>query len=130
MLKLGSNAVDYKIAPPESLSVIGSNSIETSGDLYSIDINSITKPSNKRNKRIIDLGSSFLLLLSFPISIFFVRNPISLLSNIFSVFFGRKTWIGYGNQKPEMKLQKLPAIKTSVLTPSDSLNEKSANKET
>jgi hypothetical protein len=49
MLDLSPLDVDYKIAPPESISIIGSNSIHTAGDLYVVNINAITKPSNKRN---------------------------------------------------------------------------------
>jgi len=43
--------VDYKIAPEDSLSIIGSNSINTAGDLYTVNINTITRVENKRNKR-------------------------------------------------------------------------------
>ncbi|HET6992862.1 MAG TPA: glycosyl transferase family 2, partial [Bacteroidia bacterium] len=56
MAQLGdSRKVSYKIAPPESMSIIGSNSIDTAGDLYVIDINSVSKDVNRRNKRVIDV---------------------------------------------------------------------------
>ena len=66
MSELKDEQVDYKIAPPESLSIIGSNSINTSGDLYVIDINTITKIPNRRNKRMLDLLLSFSLLAFYP----------------------------------------------------------------
>lgn len=47
--------LEFKIAPPESLFIIGSNSVEDPGELYVIDINNINKSVNKRNKRFIDL---------------------------------------------------------------------------
>lgn len=50
MLKMVSSNVDFKIAPAESFSIIGSNSIETAGDLYTIDINSISRTQNVRKK--------------------------------------------------------------------------------
>ena len=47
MLDLNDLNVDYKIAPPESFSIIGSNSISTSGEMYVVHINSIVKENNK-----------------------------------------------------------------------------------
>jgi len=46
MKSLSNTRVDFKIASPESNSVIGSNSKKSSGDLYVIDVNSY-----KRKKR-------------------------------------------------------------------------------
>ncbi len=62
--------VDYKIAQPDSLFLIGSNSINTAGDLYLLDVNSIDKPNNKRKKRILDVCSSIIFLSTFPFFIF------------------------------------------------------------
>jgi hypothetical protein len=86
--------VDYKIAPPESLSIIGSNSINTAGDVYILNINSITLKKNQRKKRFFDVSASILLLLLLPIVLIFNSNIIKLLKNIFLVLFGTKTWIG------------------------------------
>ncbi len=94
MGQLQHKDVEYKIAPPESLSIIGSNSINTAGDVYILNINSITLKKNKRKKRFFDIIASLLLLLTFPIVLVFNSNIIKLLKNIFSVLFGKKTWIG------------------------------------
>ncbi|MCF0207089.1 MAG: glycosyltransferase, partial [Bacteroidales bacterium] len=48
MLNLSSSNLDYKIASPDGFSVIGSNSINSTGELYNIDINAIDKPENRR----------------------------------------------------------------------------------
>ncbi|HEY6159715.1 MAG TPA: glycosyltransferase [Bacteroidia bacterium] len=131
MLLPGERSVDYKIAPPESLSVIGSNSIDTSGDLYTIDINSISKPANKRNKRLVDLAASFGLLISLPFTVFLVKNPGRFVKNIFRVIFGFRTWVGYNEgQESRIKNQKLPAIKIGVLFPTDILKNKTVTSET
>ena len=53
MSRLVQTNVDFKIAPPESLFLVGSNSIDSAGDLYVIDINSIAKPENKRKEKVI-----------------------------------------------------------------------------
>jgi GT2 family glycosyltransferase len=123
MLQIGKAQVDYKIAPPESLSVIGSNSIDTSGDLYTIDVNSITKSDNRRAKRMFDLFSSLALLILFPVIFPFMKRPIILLRNILLVLSGKKSWIGYKNN------QSLPSAKRGVISPSEILG-KGLNKET
>ncbi len=117
MHTLVSADVDFKIAPPESLSIIGSNSIDTAGDLYIIDVNSISKSKNKRNKRLIDLLLSFIFLLFSPILFFIQNNKLGFIKNIFSVAFGFKSWVGYGKEINEH----LPKIKPSVLSPSDAI---------
>jgi len=123
MVNLSDIRVTYKIAPPESLSIIGSNSIDTAGDLYLIDFSSITKSSNRRNKRLFDLISSLILLVTYPIILFLVKKPLSGFLNIFRVISGSYTWIGYyplsktGNPN-------LPAIKRSILTPVDGMKNK------
>jgi len=122
MTELQDKTVDFKIAPPESLSIIGSNSINTSGDLYVIDINSITKISNRRNKRLVDLVASCCLLLLYPVMIFVAKKPVGLLRNIFLVIFGYRSWVGYSTLT-ETEKQRLPAIRKGILNPSDSFRK-------
>ncbi|HTA62067.1 MAG TPA: glycosyltransferase [Bacteroidia bacterium] len=114
MLQLVSVEVDFKIAPPESISIIGSNSIDTAGDdLYVIDFNSVSKPHNKRKKRIFDMATSLILLTALPIIIFVEKKPMHFLANLLLVLVGAKTWVGYeANADP-----RLPSIKKSVLSP-------------
>ncbi|HVA98658.1 MAG TPA: hypothetical protein VNG53_07155, partial [Bacteroidia bacterium] len=118
--------IEYKIAPPESLSVIGSNSIHTSGELYVIDINSIAKSANKRSKRLVDILISFCLLISFPISVFIVENKMGLLKNIFLVLFGMRSFVGYAivSDVHQNNKNKLPKIKKGIVTPADMLSKK------
>jgi len=118
MLQLVSAEVDFKIAPPGSLSIIGSNSIDTAGDLYVIDFNSVSKPHNKRNKRVFDLLLSLLLLALLPIILLLQRKPFGFLSNLVRVLFGARTWVGYeAGADP-----RLPLIKKAVLPPYAHLN--------
>ena len=117
----GKAAVEFKIAPPESLSIIGSNSIDTAGDLYAIDINSVNKPSNRRKKRIIDISFSALFVALLPVLIFVVKSPFSFIGNIFKVLFGFNSWIGYGEiQNSEFRIQNINSQK-GILSPADSL---------
>lgn len=129
MSELKGDLVDYKIAPPESLSIIGSNSINTSGDLYVIDINAITKKSNRRNKRMLDLAIGTSLLIMYPIVMLLVKKPIGLLRNIFAVLLSFKSWVGY-TILSETELQRLPKIKKGVLNPLDAFRNKNVPEET
>ncbi len=126
MHTLISADVDFKIAPPESMSIIGSNSIDTAGDLYIIDVNSISKPKNKRNKRLFDVLSSLLFIMLSPILILFQKNKIGFLKNIFSVLFNFRSWVGYGNDEHEH----LPKLKTSVLSPADAIKNNNITSDT
>lgn len=113
MLELSDLNIDYKIAPPESLSIIGSNSISTAGDLYVVHINSIAKESNKQNKRAFDLAMATSLLFLSPFIVWFTHSKTGFFQSNFEVFAGRKSWVGYssGNQNH------LPPIKKGILSP-------------
>ncbi|MCX6282732.1 MAG: glycosyltransferase [Bacteroidetes bacterium] len=128
MSELKDAQVDYKIAPPESLSIIGSNSINTSGDLYVVDINAITKKSNLRSKRVFDLTAGLIILILYPLFIFLVRKPISLARNLALVFFARKSWVGY-TPVSGSHVQHVPMIKKGVLNPMDALKSKEISEE-
>ena len=120
MAQLGdSQKVDYKIAPPESMSIIGSNSIDTAGDLYVIDINTVSKPVNKRNKRVFDVVSSFSLLMIFPLVMWTQKNPFGFVANLFRVLFGMRSWIGYAPAK-DLNVH-LPKINKGILNPEEVL---------
>lgn len=99
MLKLTGSGCDFKIAPPNSDSIIGSNSINTAGDLYVYNTNTIASPKNSRLKRTFDIIVSLLLLLLFPVWIWIKKNPWPVIPDIFNVLSGRKTWIGYSTLK-------------------------------
>ncbi len=119
--------VDYKIAPEDSLSIIGSNSINTRGDLYTVNINAVDKPANKRNKRLIDIVFSLLFLATWPFLLFFVKNPLGFLKNALSVLLGKKSWVGFAvGMKSGLHL---PKIKSGVLTPVDGMKQKTDDRE-
>ncbi|MFT4644931.1 MAG: GT2 family glycosyltransferase [Planctomycetota bacterium] len=110
------NQLSYKIVPPKSLSIIGSDSKNTAGDLYAVDVNlAIEQTRSKQSKRLFDIFTSLILLVSSPINIWFVKNKVGFISNIFKVFFGNKTWISYA--KFDKKTYNLPQIKSGVINP-------------
>jgi GT2 family glycosyltransferase len=114
-LTVGLN-VEYKIAPPESMFIIGSSSVENPGELYIIDINSISNKINKRNKRFMDFLLSLAMLLLLPVFILTQKNAIEFIRNLFRVLTGKISWVGYSG-----KTSKLPYIKKGVLNPLDGL---------
>lgn len=116
MAALKDQQVNFKIAPPESLYIIGSNSIDTLGEPVTIDINPVSKPANRRNKRLFDLVASAFVFVSLPVMVFFVKNPSGLLRNLLLVLIGKKSWVGY---HPVSKTARLPKIKNGVLFPAD-----------
>jgi len=122
MLKLSDTNLEYKIAPPESLSIIGSSSINTSGDFYFINLNAINKESNQRIKRFIDIAISLLLLILYPFLLIIIFNRLKALRNIILVLLGFKTWVSYFSH-PTVNTEELPKIKTGVLSPLDGLSK-------
>lgn len=115
MVEWHASNVDYKIAPEDSLSIIGSNSINTRGDLYTVDIKAIDTISNRRNKRLFDVMMSLFAIVFWLLLVFVVRKPLLFLKNAFLVLIGLRTWVGYcPNNNSTLKL---PAIRRGVFTP-------------
>jgi GT2 family glycosyltransferase len=127
MVRLTNGRMQYKIAPPASLSIIGSHSINTPGDIYLIDFESITKKSNRRIKRLFDVLTALLLLAFFPVLAFTVKNPGQAFLNILHVLSGRYSWVGF---HPSPDRPKLPSIRNGILFPSDALGGEDIPQET
>ncbi len=116
MVAIDSKDVDFKIAQPDSLFLIGSNSIDTSGDLYVFEINAIAQPKNRRNKRTFDLIIGGAGVILFPIVFFLYKHPQNLFQNYLQLITGKKTVVGYAISLSNEGL-KLPKIKSGILTP-------------
>ncbi|MDR2011096.1 MAG: glycosyltransferase family 2 protein [Bacteroidales bacterium] len=122
MLKLNNSKLDYKIASSDGFSVIGSNSISSTGELYNIDINSIAKPENSRKKRLLDIFVSFLLIIFLPVMVFLVPHPWQMIKNLFSVFFGTKTFVSY-SRSSAIDTSLLPKLKKGIFSPVSALRK-------
>jgi len=120
MAAISARELEFKIAPPESWAILGSNSIHTSGDLYMIDVHAINLVANVRNKRLLDVVLVLLLLALSPLLCWTQRNPLGFFSNIFWVIIGEKSYIGYAREEQRTSHQ-LPVIKKGVLTPLDAI---------
>lgn len=107
--------IQYKIVPQESTFIIGSNSKNTAGDFYALDISmSLSEPAQLRKKRVLDLLISFIWLPLLPLLLLVVRQRIQFLKNLAQVMAGRKTWVGYMQSH---NLASLPKLKQGVLHP-------------
>ncbi len=120
--------VDFKIAPPESLYIIGSNSIENSGEYYIIGANAILKPVNQQNKRVLDICLSILFLILSPLLLLINAFRLSLYQNLFRVLFGNISFVSFYNSD-ELKSENLK-IKKGILNPSDGISNSAITSDT
>ena len=117
MSSIDKEDVDYKIAPPESLYIIGSNSIESSGEYYIMASDAIMKPVNQKNKRSLDLFLALFFLLFSPILFLFVGKKGTYFSNLFNILSGKISFVGFYSSS-EMK-DKTLKVKKGILNPTD-----------
>lgn len=104
--------IEIKIAPSESEFVIGSNTIDSQGAWYTVQFNDISKATNRRAKRLLDVTLSLLFLLFSPLLIWFMKGKAQFLRNIFKVLGGQKTWLGYDTSA---EIKHLPKLRPGVL---------------
>lgn len=122
MLLLNQAGLEYKIAPPESPFIIGSNFLDDHGDVYLLDVKAINTPVNRRNKRLFDVFFSAVVLLTFPIFMLITGSFIPLLRNAFSVMAGKLTWVGFaGSSGKGANSLSNSSVRQGVLTPLDGL---------
>lgn len=109
---------DFKIAPEASDYLIGSNSIDTAGDLYILNLNNLLSLENKRKKRLFDICMSTAIFLASPVLMLRFPDKKKFLRNILSVWLGKKTFVGFSEAELQRDVR-LPKIKPGVLSPAD-----------
>lgn len=114
MIKLGDPGLRFKIVSPDGISVIGSSTIHSLDDVYSVEVNAINKPTNQRFKRTFDVLLALFIILLFPLTILTVRKKNGLFSNAWNVLVGRLTWVGFGQTD---NWHELPNIRKGVVHP-------------
>ncbi len=118
MTRIPSEELDFKIAQPDTLSLIGSSSIDTSGEHSVLNINSISFKENERQKRLVDFGLSTLILIFSPFLIWLFRNKSNFLKNLIYVAVGKYSLVGYSRDE-NSESSPLPKIRPGLLFPSD-----------
>lgn len=121
MSKVGPH-LKYKILTPEGYNLLGSQSKNSTADLYTTEIQfKITSPTGKRQKLFFDYGLCLVLLVGFPIILFAKKNPLTLLRDLFLIFARKKTWFGYPNSEdlpttlPAVMIIKAPNPKAQAM---------------
>lgn len=118
MLGIDYPGISYKIVPEESVFIIGSNSKNEPGDYYTIDVKlALKSPEHQFNKRLVDLSVSTLFLALLPLLIWGVDEKMSFVKNLFKVFSGKLSWVGYSSSAAN---EQLPHLRRGVLKPVDS----------
>ena len=127
MTKIESQDIEFKIAQPNTSYLIGSNSIDNSGDFYALNFSALSKPENIRSKRLFDFFFSIILLLLSPILLVIIKFKAKFISNLFRILSGKKSFVGYLNQSDGSKTN-LPKIKPGILEPFSISEELSIDK--
>jgi hypothetical protein len=119
MNRLGAD-LRYKIVPEQSMSIIGSNSKNAAGDLYTVELRfQLAQGMQRRHKRLFDFSLALLFLLLSPILAWWQASLGQFLRNIFRVLFGRATWVGY--HPADVQQRNLPKLPPGVLSPCHAL---------
>lgn len=110
-MQLHPGLVHYKMYYRGSKSIVGSDSTERSGEVFSASSHyNLAKPHYKRSKRIFDIFSSVIMLLLSPVLALFQTSMKLYLQHSFAVLAGRNTWIGYTDAQ-----NTLPSILPGIL---------------
>ena len=120
MCDLQSAQVEFKIAPEGSVAVIGSSSIFSSENPYTLQVHAITQKESRIRKRCFDIVAALLLLVLLPVDVWFVRRKGGFVRNIFHVMSGRKSWVGFCLPHTDGVLSTLAP---GVLTPADTFKD-------
>lgn len=110
---------DYKVALKGKDFIVGSNSINTNGDVLTKTKFAIESRKNKTQKRVLDLSLSFLFLILSPILIFFIKSPFQFLQNMLKTLFGQYSFVSVSSLEGPFSI---PKMKPGILTPFEQNN--------
>lgn len=95
-------------------SIVGSDDQTTRGEILTAEgEHRLARPSGRRVKRLLDVSIAVFALLTFPLQLFLVKDPLKFFANAFKVLAGKRTWVGYLSNSAA-----LPPLKEGVLGPS------------
>ncbi len=95
MTEVQSSSVDFKIAPPESEFIIGSNSIDSQGDFYLLEMSGIYTSNSLRTKRLVDFLICLVILPLLPVFALWQKNAWQFVKNWFLSLLGEVSWVGF-----------------------------------
>lgn len=99
-------------------SIVGSDSKDTAGAAISALGNlRLAQPAARRCKRMVDVGLALLLLLLSPALFWWSRQKRFYFSNAVQVLLGKKTWVGYAGERPQLPALRPGVLQSNGLTP-------------
>lgn len=108
-------ALEYRILPEGGVSIIGSASSISSGELYTTDVRfRLADAVKRRHKRMLDLAVALALVAACPILVWFQSNKARFGGNIIRLILGRRTLVSYGDSR-----EVLPRLRPGMLQPAD-----------
>ena len=110
--EVSSSRVELKIAQPGISCIVGPSSIESLQDLFLLDGHTLASQQSLRVKRLFDVVVSIAVLLTFPLSVFFIAQPFDMLRKTMLVISGKMSWVGY--TKVDTRMPKLPRLVQGV----------------
>lgn len=108
--------IRYLIAHKDNFIISSENKDVPGSILTPKQIFAITKPEEKRKKRLLDITISGIGILFSPVLIWFQESASQYLNNCFTTLIGTNTWVGY-------TYSILPNIKKSIIKVGMSHNE-------
>lgn len=125
MSSMDNEQVNFKIVPRSSFYIIGSNSKNTNGELYTVDIKlNIADPALAANKRVFDSIAALILIALFPLLGWFIKKPARAFVGLLNVIVGKLSLVGYA---PAENINSLPTIKKGLLSPLNALHSSNPN---
>lgn len=103
-----------------SKSIVESISANINGDAITGKNYLLNDPAVRRTKRLVDVVTSLLFIISFPVHFIFTKKPLQFFKNCFNVLFAKKTWVGY-----EGASAGLPLLKPAVISANGQVIKKS-----
>jgi GT2 family glycosyltransferase len=109
----------YRMVADGGMSIVGSSSKDYPGELYTMDLRyNLSGAGQMRHKRLGDLLVCCMLIVLLPIWLIQSDKRGTIGRCWFSVFFGRRHWLGYSTH---YEVEKLPYLRAGVFTLEDSL---------
>lgn len=106
--------IKFKIMPESGDYIIGSNSKNTTGEFYSVDITPTLKLKYvQRKKRLVDLGLCLMMIPALPLILLRPSFMGKVLKNWLGCLTGQTTWVGYNTT---VSTEHLPKIAPGVFT--------------
>lgn len=111
--------LNFKLFSKSGAFILGSDSVDTQGDLYTSSFNYINQGSNPTEKRLLDILLSLFFIATLPFLIFIVKSPFNLIQNLIRTLGGQTSLVGYYSAKKDFKPDYVPKIKPGILHPGD-----------